>query len=172
VFQPFFTCFSSIFLRRTDDRLEKKKGDSPKSIESWLVNRDPYTLSKFNSSPLKNDGCKTILSYLVSVTFEGRTVKLPLRVMVYYNPYIAGQLLITEKQPKKPGFSLPSNVTCPNSKPIFWQNRLLKSIGENQRFKRGHKTKLQRLKLLKVSKRKPTFETHRYFSPIIHEFLN
>ena len=34
--------------------------------------------SKFNidSSPLKNGGWKTILSYWVSVTFQGRTVKL------------------------------------------------------------------------------------------------
>ena len=34
------------------------------------------TPSKFNSSPLKNGAWKTILSYWVSVTFQGRTVKL------------------------------------------------------------------------------------------------
>ena len=35
-----------------------------------------YTPPKFNSSPLKMDGWKTSLSYWVSVTFQGRTVKL------------------------------------------------------------------------------------------------
>ena len=34
------------------------------------------TPPKFNSSPLKNGAWKTILSYWVSVTFQGRTVKL------------------------------------------------------------------------------------------------
>ncbi len=36
----------------------------------------PNTPPKFNSSPLKNDGWKTIHSYWVLVTFQGRTVKL------------------------------------------------------------------------------------------------
>ena len=35
-----------------------------------------YTPRKFNSSPLKNGGWKTILSYWVSVAFQGQTVKL------------------------------------------------------------------------------------------------
>ena len=35
-----------------------------------------YTPPKFDSSPLKNGGWKTILSYWVSVTFRGRAVKL------------------------------------------------------------------------------------------------
>ena len=35
-----------------------------------------YTLPKFNSSPLKNDGWKTILPFGM-VYFQGRTVKLP-----------------------------------------------------------------------------------------------
>ena len=35
------------------------------------------TLPKLNSSPLKNDGWKTILSFWVSVYFQGRAVKLP-----------------------------------------------------------------------------------------------
>ena len=39
-------------------------------------NNSRATLPKFNSSPLKNDGWKTILSYWVSVTFQGRTLKL------------------------------------------------------------------------------------------------
>ncbi len=34
------------------------------------------TPPKFNSSPLKNGGWKTILAYWVSVTFQGRAVKL------------------------------------------------------------------------------------------------
>ncbi len=34
------------------------------------------TLPETNSSPLKNGGWKTILSYWVSVTFQGRAVKL------------------------------------------------------------------------------------------------
>ena len=35
-----------------------------------------FTPPKFNMSPLKNGGWKTILSYWVSVTFQGRTVQL------------------------------------------------------------------------------------------------
>ena len=35
------------------------------------------TTLKFNSSPLKNGGWKTILSYWVLVAFQGRAVKLP-----------------------------------------------------------------------------------------------
>ena len=35
-----------------------------------------YTTPKFNSSPLKMDGWKTILSYWGPVSFQGRTVKL------------------------------------------------------------------------------------------------
>ena len=35
-----------------------------------------FTPLKFNSLPLKNGGWKTSLSYWVSVTFQGRTVKL------------------------------------------------------------------------------------------------
>ena len=42
---------------------------SPKSLREG-------TPPKFNSSPLKNGGWKTILSYWVSVTLQGRTVKL------------------------------------------------------------------------------------------------
>ena len=44
----------------------------PKRVQSahWL------TPPKVNSSPLKNGGWKTSLSYWVSVTFEGRTVQL------------------------------------------------------------------------------------------------
>ena len=34
------------------------------------------TPRKFNSSPLKNGGCKTILSFWVSAYFQGRAVKL------------------------------------------------------------------------------------------------
>ena len=37
---------------------------------------------KFNSSPLKNGGWKTILSYWVPVTFQGRTVKFRGGIMV------------------------------------------------------------------------------------------
>ena len=37
---------------------------------------EKHTPPKFNSSPLKNAGWKTILSYWVSVTFQGRAVKL------------------------------------------------------------------------------------------------
>ena len=40
-------------------------------LPSFLI-----TPAKFNSSPLKNDAWKTILSYSVPVTFQGRTVKL------------------------------------------------------------------------------------------------
>ena len=35
-----------------------------------------FSSPKFNSSPLKNDGWKAILSYWDFVTFQGRTVKL------------------------------------------------------------------------------------------------
>ena len=37
---------------------------------------DIYFPQKFNSSTLKNGGWKMILSYWVSVAFQGRTVKL------------------------------------------------------------------------------------------------
>ena len=40
------------------------------------VNCVPLPPRKFNSSPLKNDGWKTSLSYWDSVTFQGRAVKL------------------------------------------------------------------------------------------------
>ena len=45
------------------------------------------TPPKFNSSPLKNGGWKTILSYWVSVTFQGRAVKLGEGIREIYQTY-------------------------------------------------------------------------------------
>ena len=42
--------------------------------------------TKFNSSPLKNGGWKTSLSYWVSVTFQGRAVKLPDDISCFFTP--------------------------------------------------------------------------------------
>ena len=50
--------------------------DSEKYIGEMIRLKLANTPPKFNSSPLKNGGWKTSLSYWVSVTFQGRTVKL------------------------------------------------------------------------------------------------
>ena len=44
------------------------------------------TPPKFNSSPLQHDGWKTILSYWVSVTFQGRAAKLREGTILLENP--------------------------------------------------------------------------------------
>ena len=58
------------------------KGNDPIGDTPW----------KFNSSPLKNGGWKTSLSYWVSVTFQGRTVKLRGCTPIFdWNPWIDGR---------------------------------------------------------------------------------
>ena len=55
--------------------LDEKRGIEVMTATQFcrdLCNTPP----KFNSSPLKNDGWEMILSFWVSVTFQGRTVKL------------------------------------------------------------------------------------------------
>ena len=56
---------------------------------------------KFNSSPLKNDGWKTILSFWVSAYFEGRTVKFMGCIVFFFKALL---------EPQKPEISGPWKV--------------------------------------------------------------
>ena len=56
-----------------------------------------FTLPETNSSHLKNGGWKTILSYWVWVTFQGRIVKLRGGGIVFKNPE-KGVILLANRQ--------------------------------------------------------------------------